>query len=220
MPASLEAGPTDNPFFDPPQGPLVAPGKYTVALAKRVGDVTTPLAEPQTFEAEPLGNATLPASDRRATLDFQRKVANLQRAVAGAGSALEEGLTRIDLIQKALLDTPAADPAMLDEARKVENRLRDLNEQLTGDPIKGARNEPTPPAIADRVFQVVFGAWNSTSSPTQTHQNNYTQAAEAFAPLLADIRKALGEDLVNLENRLEAAGAPWTPSRIPSWQPE
>ena len=191
-----------------------------MALAKRIGDVTTPLGEAQTFETEPLGNATLPASDRKATLDFQRKVANLQRAVAGAAGALEEGLTRIELIQKALLDTPAADPKMLDESRTIENRLRDLNEQLTGDPVKGARNEPTSPAIADRVFQVVFGAWGSTSSPTQTHQNNYTQAAEAFAPLLADIRKALGEDLVNLENRLEAAGAPWTPSRIPTWQPE
>ena len=220
MPASLDAGPIDNPFFTPPEGPLVAPGRYTVALSKRVGDMTTPLGEPQTFETEPLGNTTLPASDRKATLEFQRKVASLQRAVAGAAGALEEGLTRIELIQKALLDTPAADPAMLDEARRIEVRLRDLDEQLTGDPIKGRRWEPTAPSIADRVFQVVYGAWGSTSSPTQTHQGNYTQAAEAFAPLLADIRKVLAEDLVNLENRLEAAGAPWTPSRIPTWQPE
>ncbi|MFL6199314.1 MAG: VPS10 domain-containing protein [Thermoanaerobaculia bacterium] len=220
MPASLGGGPTDNPFFQPPQGPLAAPGKYTVTLAKRIGDMTTPLGEPQTFEAEPLANTSLPATDRRATLDFQRKVANLQRAVAGAASALEEGLTRVELIQKALLDTPAADPKMLDEARKIEDHLRDLNEQLTGDPVKGEHNEPTSPAIADRVFQVVGGAWGSTSAPTQTHQNNYTQAAEAFAPLLADIRKSLGEDLVNLENRMEAAGAPWTPSRIPEWKPE
>jgi photosystem II stability/assembly factor-like uncharacterized protein len=220
MPASLGGGPTDNPFFTPPQGPLAAPGKYTVTLAKRIGDVTTPLGEAQTFETEPLANASLPATDRKATLDFQRKVANLQRAVAGAASALEEGLTRIELIQKALLDTPAADPKMLDEARKIEDHLRDLNEQLTGDPVKGARNEPTSPSIADRVFQIIGGAWGSTSAPTQTHQNNYTQAAADFAPLLAEIRKALGDDLVNLENRLEAAGAPWTPSRIPTWKPE
>ena len=220
MPASLGGGPTDNPFFQPPQGPLAAPGRYTVTLAKRIGDVTTPLGEPQTFEAEPLANTSLPATDRKATLDFQRKVANLQRAVAGAASALEEGLTRVELIQKALLDTPAADPKMLDEARRIEDHLRDLNEQLTGDPVKGEHNEPTSPSIADRVFQVVGGAWGSTSAPTQTHQNNYTQAAEAFAPLLADIRKSLGEDLVNLEKRMEAAGAPWTPSRIPEWKPE
>jgi len=220
MPTNLEGGPTDNPFFTPPQGPLVAPGKYTVSLVKRVGDVTTPLAEPQTFETVPLGNATLAAENREATLEFQRKVARLQRAVAGSIGALEEGLTRINHIQRALLDTPAADPAMLDEARKIEDRIKDLGEQLTGDPIKNARFEPTSPSITDRVFQVVGGAWGSTSAPTQTHQNNYTQAAQAFSPILEQIRKTVGEDLVNLESRMEAAGAPWTPSRIPTWQPE
>ena len=116
----------------------------------------------------PLGQRHAAGQDRKATLDFQRKVARLQRAVAGAVSALDEGLTRIELIQKALLDTPAADPQMLDEARTLEERIKDLNEQLTGDPVKGARNEPTPPSIGDRVFQVVFGSWTSTSSPTQT----------------------------------------------------
>ncbi|HYN22805.1 MAG TPA: glycosyl hydrolase [Thermoanaerobaculia bacterium] len=220
MPVSLEAGPTDNPFFTPPQGPLAAPGKYTVSLAKRVGNVTTPLGEPQTFEAVPLGNASLAAQDRKATLEFQRKVARLQRAAAGANNAVDEGLTRITHIQKALLDTPGADPKMLDEARAIEEQLKDLSEQLTGDPIKGAAREPTPPAIGDRIFQIIFGAWGSTSAPTQTHQNNYKQAAEAFAPVLERIRKTVGEDLVNLENRMEAAGAPWTPSRIPTWQPE
>jgi photosystem II stability/assembly factor-like uncharacterized protein len=220
MPTDLVGGPTDNPFFTPPQGPLAAPGKYTVSLTKRVGDVTTSLAGPQTFETVPLGNATLAAANREATLEFQRKVARLQRAVAGAYSAVEEGLTRIRHIHRALLDTPGADPKMLDEARAIEEKLRDFDEQLTGDPVKSSRWEPTPPAIGDRVFQIVYGAWGSTGAPTQTHQTNYTQAAEAFAPVLEQIRKTIGEDLVNLESRMEAAGAPWTPSRIPTWQPE
>jgi photosystem II stability/assembly factor-like uncharacterized protein len=220
MPASTSPGPVDNPFFTPPQGPLAAPGKYTVTLAKRANGVTTPLAEPQTFEALPLGNATLAAADRKETVAFQNKVARLQRAVAGAVSTVEEGLTRIDLIQKALMDTPGADPKLVDEAGTLEEKLKDLNEQLTGDPIKGGHNEPAPPAIADRVFQVVGGAWSSTSAPTQTHQTNYKLAAEAFAPVLEQVRKTVGEDLVNLENRLEAAGGPWTPGRIPTWKPE
>jgi photosystem II stability/assembly factor-like uncharacterized protein len=213
-------GAADNPFFTPPQGPLAAPGKYTVSLAKRAGDVTTPLAEPQTFEAVPLGNATLAAQDRKATLAFQQKVARLQRAVVGAISAVEEGLTRVNAIEKALLETPGADLKMLDEARALEERLKDVNEQLQGDVVKASHNEPTPPAIADRVFLVVGGAWSSTSAPTETHQANYQLAAQAFAPVLEQIRKTVGEDLVNLENRLESVGAPWTPGRIPTWKPE
>ncbi|MES1240434.1 MAG: glycosyl hydrolase [Acidobacteriota bacterium] len=220
MPTQLTPGPTDNPFFTPPQGPLAAPGKYTVSLVKRAGNTTTPLAEPQTFEAMPLGNASLPAEDRGATLQFQQKVARLQRAVVGTINAVEEGLNRIEFVEKALLETPGADQKLLDEARALEDRLRDLNDQLTGDPIRGGRNEPTPPAIADRVFQVVGGAWTSTSAPTQTHMANYQLAAEAFSPILEQVRKAVGQDLVSLENRLEAAGGPWTPGRLPAWKPE
>jgi hypothetical protein len=29
-----------------------------------------------------------------------------------------------------------------------------------------------------------------------------------------------GIDLKNLEDQLETLGAPWTPGRLPSWQPE
>jgi photosystem II stability/assembly factor-like uncharacterized protein len=220
MPTQLTPGPTDNPFFSPPQGPLAAPGKYTVTLAKRAGDATTPIGEPQTFEAVPLGNASLAAENREETLQFQQKVARLQRAVVGAINSVEEGLNRLDFVERALMETPGADQKLLDEARALEERLRDINDQLTGDPIRSSHNEPTPPAIADRVFQVVGGAWSSTSAPTQTHQANYKLAAEAFAPVLEQVRKAVGQDLVSLENRLEAAGGPWTPGRIPTWKPE
>ncbi len=220
MPTQLTPGPTDNPFFTPPEGPLAAPGKYTVSLAKRAGNAITPLGEPQTFEAMPLGNATLPAEDRGVTLQFQQKVARLQRAVVGAINALEEGLNRIDFVEKALEETPGADQSLLAETRTLKDRMKDLNEQLTGDPIRSGRNEPTPPALADRVFQVVGGAWSSTSAPTQTHMTNYDLAAKDFSPILEQIRKAVGQDLVSLENRLEAAGGPWTPGRIPTWKPE
>ena len=56
--------PEPGPFSDPPAGPLVAPGRYTVSLAKRVGGVLTPLGRPQSFETLPLGTAKLSAADR------------------------------------------------------------------------------------------------------------------------------------------------------------
>ncbi len=220
MPTRLEGFPADNPFFTPPQGPLAAPGKYTVSLERRVNGVTKAIGEPQTFDAVPLGNATLAAANREETVAFQQKVARLQRAVAGAGNSLEEGINRLDFLKKALMDTPGADPKMLDEALALELRLKDLDVLLNGDMVKARRNDPTPPAIGDRVFQVVGGAWASTSAPTQTHRTNYQIAADTFAPFLEQLRKAVGQDLADLENRLEAAGGPWTPGRIPTWKPE
>jgi hypothetical protein len=90
---------------------------------------------------------------------------------------------------------------------------------LEGDSTIASRSEPTPPAITDRVVQVVSGHWTATSAPTATHRRNYEIAAEAFAPVLEGLHGVEG-DLVTLEAEMEAAGAPWTPGRLPRWQPE
>ena len=92
--------------------------------------------------------------------------------------------------------------------------------KLTGDPILASRNEPTPPAIVDRMQNVVRRHWATSSAATRTYRDDYDIAAAEFAPVLADLRKTIGTDLKNLEDQLEAAGAPWTPGRIPEWRPE
>ncbi len=69
-----------------------------------------------------------------------------------------------------------------------------------------------------RIRQIVFGHWSSTSAPTATHRQNYETAAE-FSEMLDDLRALVEGDLVALEEKLEAVGAPWTPGRaIPRWQ--
>ena len=199
---------------------MVAPGKYKVAMAKQVDGVVTPLGEAQTFETVPLGMATLGAKDQAAQLAFQRKTAALQRAVMGATEALDEAQERMKYVQRAILDTPRADLKLSDQARALELRLQDIEERLTGDPVLASRNEPTPPAIVDRVQNIIFGHWASSSEATRTFQDDYATAAAEFAPVLADLRQALGVDLKSLEDQLEALGAPWTPGRLPSWKPE
>ncbi len=219
------AGPTDlsppsdpDPFRDEPRGPLAAPGFYTVSLAKRVDGKITPLSEPQRFEAVALGGATLPAKDREALLAFQRKTASLQRAVTGAISAAGEAHARLDHLKAALLDTPGADPALSVEARSIESKLRDLEISLSGDPVKGRRNEPTPPSISDRVQRMISGAWSSTAEVTATHRREYEIASSEFAGTLSRLRSLVTGDLRKLEEAAEKAGAPWTPGRLPEWR--
>jgi hypothetical protein len=219
-PATLTEPTGDNPFNNPPQGPMAVPGKYTVSFAKRVEGKLTPLGEPQTFTTVPLGLASLPAQDYPAVLAFQEKTARLQRAVFGAAKLLKDTEERLHYIRRALLNTPKGDPKLVDEAEALEMRLRDLDVKLNGDPVIRAHNEADPPSITERVIQVVGGHWTSTSAPTQTHQENYRLAAQSFAPVLDDLRKLVEVDLKNLENKLEAAGAPWTPGRVPVWKPE
>lgn len=218
-PTSLEAANRDNPFAFQPFGPMAAPGTYVVSMARRVDGKLEPLGEPQRFEAVPLGNATLAAKERDQLLAFQKKTASLQRAVLGAIAASEEAKTRLDHLQKAVDDTPGASPELGAEARALKARLADLGIQLTGNVTVARRSEPTPPSIVDRVQQVVYGHWASSSDATGTHRKNYDLAARDFEGLLRDLTTLIETDLAKLEDAVEAAGGPWTPGRVPRWQP-
>jgi photosystem II stability/assembly factor-like uncharacterized protein len=216
-PARLKEEPRDNPFAPPPIGPMAVPGTYEVSLASRVDGVVTPLGEPQRFEAQALGTASLPAEDKQALLQFQQETAALQRAVLGSVRLVEDTDARLALIEKAILQSPVLDQSLLDQARNLRDRLHAIDVSLSGDETIRSRSEPTPPSIEDRVDDVVYGHWTSTSAPTETQREAFRIAGAELAPVLDDLRRLIETDLAALEETLDARGAPWTPGRIPRW---
>jgi len=102
--------------------------------------------------------------------------------------------------------------------RELDTRLKDLRVAFRGDRTISSRSEPVPPSLVGRVGNIVSGAWNITSAPTATQKESYSIAAEAFADLLPRLRTLVEEDLTQLEEELEAAGGPWTPGRLPTWE--
>jgi len=219
-PTSLKPFESEAVWVTAPTGPLALPGRYTVSLAKRVGGVVTPLGEPQAFEAVVLGTASLPAPDRQALQAFAQKTARLQRAVLGAVQVVKEAKTRVEHLKKAIEDATGADARMMDEARALEPRLREIALALSGGGVRSKYQEPEPPSIADRVASIVNGHWTTTQAPTNTHRRAYDVAAAQFEPVLSALAKLVETDLPALEKRAEAAGAAWTPGRVPRWSKE
>jgi photosystem II stability/assembly factor-like uncharacterized protein len=204
-----------DPWDRPPKGPLVVPGTFSISMAKRVDGVLTPSGKPQTFTVESLGLQSLPAKDRKVLLAFQEKAGELQRAMKGASAAANEARRRLKFIKKALLDTPKADPRLGDEARVLEKRLLDIGMKIYGDLTLSYRSEPRLPSLMDRVN----GQVNATTGITNTTKRNYDIAAGEFEKLLEELRQVIETDLKKLEEKLEAAGAPWTPGHgVPEWK--
>ncbi len=203
-----------------PSGPLALPGTYRAALAKEVDGEVTELTEPIAFNVIPLELATFSAKDRAAVLAFQKKAAHLQRAVQGAVRVAGETETRLALIRKAVLETPAADRSLLAEVQKLEESLSETLVKLRGDSTLRKHQQPVPLPISARIGNVVGGLSHVTSPPTQTQRDAYRYAADAFGTLLPNLRRLIEKDLAALERKLEAAGAPWTPGRIPQWRRE
>ena len=217
-PIDLEASSEPDPFSPPPGGPLAAPGTYTARLSKFVDGVETPIAEPQKFNVVPLYLSVMNETDRAAVLDFQRKASRLQKAVMGAARVNEEALKRVAHIRAAIRETELPDAqALVTRLNAIDTALRDIDLELNGDSVIRSNNEPAPPALGDRV-QVAVNGLGTTSAPTQTHREALERAEQEFVPLLAKLRKAIETDLRAIEQQLNAAGAPWTPGRIPDWK--
>ena len=211
---------TEDPFSEGPAGPLVMPGTYKVSVARRVDGVITPLGQAQDFQVPVEGQENMSASDRAALVEFQQKVARLQRAVSGALEAANALKPRLAAIRRALLETPSAGETLLADATTLDRRTNEVLRALRGDNALRARNMNLPPSIGERVGDIVGGQRMSTSRPTQTQMNQYAAAAQDFESTLGQLRQLIEGDLLRLEKQMEAAGAPWTPGRIPEWKPE
>jgi photosystem II stability/assembly factor-like uncharacterized protein len=204
-------------FIEPPGGPLVMPGTYRVALAKRERGVVTPLGETQQFLVTVNGTETLTPSDRKALAEFQQEVLRLERAVNGTLEASNALTTRLEQAKRALDQTPEAEAKWKDVVRDLEKRNREVLRTLRGDVALRSRNENVPPSIAERVGGIVDATRFALTRPTGTQRQQYAIAGEELATELAKLRQ-LFEDLKPLEKALDLAGAPWTPGRLPEWK--
>jgi len=199
-----------------PLGPMVLPGQYSVTLSKRVEGKPENIAGPQFFTLKPLFSGGLVADNREAVLEFQAATATLYRAVMGADRAADEIQARIDHLVKAVEDTPAATEQQAGAVRQLNARMQDLQVRLNGDHTITRRAEAAPMSITERINTIAGGSWQSQSAVTGNYRDSYQIAAMQFPPVLAEL-KAISADLVQLENELEAEGAPWTPARLPEW---
>jgi photosystem II stability/assembly factor-like uncharacterized protein len=211
-------GGDDDPFTEEPGGALVMPGTYQVALAKRVDGVVTPLAGPQPFAVVVDGAANGDPGDRQGLYEFQQRVARLQRAVSGALEVANGLSGRLEQIKRALDHTPAVEARWKETARVLEKRNREILRALRGDTVLRGRNENTPLSISERVGRIVSEQRFSLARPTQTHREAYQIASQEFAEELAKLRTLVEVDLKGLEKALDAAGAPYTPGRLPDWK--
>ncbi len=218
-PASLTAPVRENAYSSIPTGPLAAPGRYTVALARRVEGRVEPLAGPVPFEVVPVGVAALPAADREALERFVTETAALQRAALGTSRVLGESVRRTDLLARALDDAATGAEPLREEARALGQRLRALARALEGDRELARRNVPAPPSLVDRVNHAVATHYSSIAAPTATARRQVELASAELERLLGELGPLVERELPALEARAERLGAPWTPGRMPVWPP-
>jgi len=198
-------------------GPLVVAGNYSVKMFQKVDGVELELGEPQNFKVVAEGAGSMTAEDRAAQEEFLRKVARLYRSVSGAIHVAEDVQAHLKEMREAIRDVPASEKQLDAQADLIEQKDRELLRALHGDKILQKRNEIVPSSINDRLQAIMEGERFSLTKPTQTHMDDYNIAAGEFGDQLSKLRTLVEVDMASLEKAMNAAGAPWTPGRVPEW---
>jgi len=182
-----------------------------------IDGTVTQLVGPRPFNVNVLNFTTLPAKDRNALTAFQAKVAELTRTLQGTVKLTEDLIKRTAHIKQALVNTPGGVKDLMAEAKTVEAGLDEVLFALKGHEPKASWEE-VPPGhypLQQRIQNIVYAMFSSTSSPGKSLMDSYEIVKEELASLLTKLKKIAEEDLKKLEKEMDAAGAPWTPGRVP-----
>lgn len=211
-PVNLRRPASENPFSNVDAGTFAMPGTYTVSLSQSINGETTELVAPVSFKLKTLGGVTLPAENRDDLVEFQRSAQELQRAVSGASNMLSEINNRLSHVRQAIYATPTPTPALVANLQEIDNKIYDIRKAMFGDRLASTLDQGSKMSISGRIGWLGYEMWNSTSAPTQTQRDALKIAKEGFQPQLQAI-KTVQNDLKGLEDKLEEAGAPYTPGR-------
>jgi photosystem II stability/assembly factor-like uncharacterized protein len=197
------------PWVSDPEGPLVAPGKYSIELYVINNGKLETQGDAQEFNVK----AVHPTSnDYGEMAAFKKQTNDLSRRTSSAARQLSEAGDKLRYIKAALTKTPNASPELFAELTTLNASLFNLRTTLMGDGVLQSKDESTSPSITNRVGSVIYGHWSTTEPPTATHRRSIEIAQSEFDQYLNDASRFFDE-LADFELKLEKAGAPYTPNR-------
>lgn len=199
------------------RGYMVVPGTYKVSLSKFEDGKFTELVPPQSFKCVTVNNENIAAADRIALNEFNRKVAEVQRAVSGADAYRNELQGRLPYYKKAVLETPKIPLNTYEKVLGIEQKLEKINREINGDPLIGKYESVAPTSLKSRIEDISGGLWSTTSAPTVTWQKSYDIVSGVFGNILNEL-KEVTDDIKQLEVIMEQNNASFTPGRLPVWK--
>ncbi|MEL6624399.1 MAG: glycosyl hydrolase [Bacteroidota bacterium] len=199
------------PWASDPQGPMAAPGTYSVQLFILHQGEMVAQGEAQKFALKPVPGIA-EDMDFEAVAAFQQKTHRLLLDMSSAGQKLGESKERLGQLEAALMQTPKVTAEHFATWQALDTQLIKLRTTLYGDPILGRFDEARPPSIYSRAQNVAGGHWSTTQAPTKTFQNDLKLATEGYTVFKKDLQAYL-QDLEAFETSLKEAGSPYTKGR-------
>lgn len=196
-------------FSDEPEGMMVTPGQYTVALSQELDGQMTQLTEAETFNVKPLRTGALKGAAYAEVAAFWQKLSSVQHDAAVSNKQLSEALKRTELMAKALKNSLAEHGELDQMLNDIVAQVHSLDQQMNGNRAKQEIGEKTKVTIGSRIGAATLGTALSTYGPTATHRQTLAIASEELAELKPKIEQLLSKEIPAFESKLAEVGAPY-----------
>ncbi len=207
LPEEERGGPFERTGF------LVAPGAYSVSMAKRVDGVVTDLGKSQTFQVVPLRERGLEGAEPEVVAAFWRELAEMDRVAEASRALFRETEAKLAAMKGALMQSTVPNQELDARVRDIERRVKALHERLAGNERRDSYGDPGPVHVMRRLGVVGIGNSLSTYGPTEMHRRQFEIAQQDFAGIRSEFASILETEMPALEADLDAAGVPWSTGR-------
>ncbi|MBN2349634.1 MAG: hypothetical protein JXJ22_12380 [Bacteroidales bacterium] len=216
--ASLKDNKFD-PFAKTNPALLVMPGVYYVSMSSSINGELNTLTEKVPFTVVPLNNVTLPAENRSEMVNFQQKVAELTRVMYGISQFNNELTEKLEFLKQANLLARNQSAEINRMISEISIKLDSIEFKMQGHQPLASKEEipPSEVPLLQRLNSIIEAHYSSTSDITITQKKTLEILLEEFQPLYMQLKQVGEKDLPMLEEKLEEAGAPWTPGRLPKF---
>lgn len=211
-PIVLDAKLSDN-GDDPDQGLMAAPGTFTATMYSSVKGKLSQLADPVTFEVEPLRKGALEGASPTVAASFWREYETVVRSNSATQMVIKKGFSRIKALQKALANSTSDIGEMDDNLASLKNELIALDKALNGSSAKNEIGEKTPTTISSRIFTLYLGVSRSTYGPTTT-QKETIKIVNKQLKAIQTKWNSIDANLSKMAKSLLAAGSPWIEGEV------
>lgn len=195
-------------------GMPVLPGEYTVEMHKVHNGIVTELVSPVKFTAKVLNNSTLATDNREELVEMQNRAFELNRVLEGTNLYLADVTTQIGKLENTIINYSKSNLQSLQDLKEIKSTIYEVKQVMNGNSTLQKLNEAFVPGINERLGNLLYGFWYSTSAPTKTQLSTISIIETEF--------NSIQQKLVSIDNKiekitseLESSNSPWLPGRVP-----
>ena len=208
----VQAWVPDDEYDEDAAGVLVAPGRYSVTMHKRIDGETSDLGGQQTFDVVSIREPTLPGSSQQDRVVYENRVDELIRASNGTVKAVDAIVSELDAVLQ-VLGRSRIDTALYQSANEIKQKLLVQKDRLTPNATRAIYQEFDDLPLTNRLWHARFAARSNAYGPTPEQVESMEIASSLYRDVKTQLENLIENDYRQLQRALDEAKVPWSPGR-------